>query len=350
MTRRLSLAVRPLVTLLGAMALVGLCVFTPPAALGQEGEMSPYAAKIGDKVISWEELDREVAVELYKTRLRAHTLRKDALKRVLEELLLAREAERRGISVEEFLQQEVEAKATEVTPQEVKDYIEEMQLSGDVEQLQRELKDFLATRKKAELREKLVEQLMQAPDVVVNMPPEPDPPRMEVATEGAPILGPPDAPVTIAEFSEFQCPFCRQSQEVLKKVKEVYGNQVKLVFKHFPINPRHLYALKAAEAGACAAEQGSFWQYHDALYAAPPDELDVPHLKAYAAALGLDAAQFDACLESGKYEAKVAHDIDDGLKAQASATPTFYIDGWYVVGAQPFEVFEKYIKMALSEK
>jgi protein-disulfide isomerase len=319
-----------------------------PTTLAQEPERAGYAAKIDDTIIPWDEVDRRVAVELYKTRLRAYTLRKKALERMLDERLIATEAERRGISVDELLQQEVEAKAKEVTPEEVEAYIEEMQLSGDLETLRPELEAFLAVQKRAKLRQDLVERLMQAPGVSVNTPQEPDPPRVDVATEGAPVLGSPDAPVTIVEFSEFQCPFCRKSQDVLKKIKEVYGERVKFVFKHFPINPTHRHALKAAEAGACTQEQGSFWRYHDRLFTVPPREMDVPNLKAYAAELGLDTEQFNACLEGGKYEAKVAQDVNDGLAAQASATPTFYISGWYVAGAQPFEVFEKYIERALS--
>lgn len=178
------------------------------------------------------------------------------------------------------------------------------------------------------------------------------PRRHEVSLDDDPVKGSPDAPVTIVEFSEFQCPYCGYYvREVFPKIDEAYikTGKVKYVFRDFPLLSIHPNAQKAAEAAGCAAQQGKFWEYHDVLFA-HQDALAVPSLKQYAADLGLDSAQFDACLDSGAMADEVAKDLADGQRYGVSGTPAFFVNGIKLTGAQPFETFQDLIEEELANR
>jgi len=168
--------------------------------------------------------------------------------------------------------------------------------------------------------------------------------RVEVSVDDDPSIGPEDAPITIVEFSDFQCPFCARAKPTIKQILENYGEQVRLVYRDFPIlGPQ---AQKAAEAAECADEQGKFWQYHDLLFA-NQQALDDSNLKQYAKDLGLDTAQFNDCLDSGKMAQEVEKDFRDGQNYGVRGTPAFFINGILVSGAQPYSVFEQIIEQEL---
>lgn len=165
-----------------------------------------------------------------------------------------------------------------------------------------------------------------------------------------PVLGDEDAPVTIIEFSDFQCPFCKRFyDETFDRIKEEYvrTGKVKIVYRDFPLdfNPD---AQKAAEAGECADDQGQFWAMHDMIFD-NQENIKVDDLKGYAEDLGLDTEEFNDCLDSGKHTEEVKADLNDGATGGVSGTPAFFIDGELISGAQPFEVFKAVIDAALEE-
>ncbi len=159
--------------------------------------------------------------------------------------------------------------------------------------------------------------------------------------------GDPNAPVTLLEYSDYQCPFCgRHVAQTAPQLDEQFikAGLVKHVFRNFPLNSIHPQAAKAAEAAECAGEENQFWAMHDKLFASQ-DEWSgntgaVDLFKQYAAALGLDAATFDGCLDSGKYVDKVNTDLQAGIEAGVTGTPAFFINDWFVSGAQPLTVFQ----------
>lgn len=170
--------------------------------------------------------------------------------------------------------------------------------------------------------------------------------RAEVSADDDPVKGPNSAKVTIIEFSDFQCPFCGRAQATLNQIQDTYGDDVKFVFRDFPLG-FHENAQKSAEAAECAHEQGKFWEYHDLLFE-NQEALAVTDLKGYAAELDLDTKQFNECLDSGKYEEEVKSDMDDGIAAGVKGTPAFFINGRSIVGAQPFANFKKVIDEELE--
>ncbi|MEW6329226.1 MAG: DsbA family protein [Candidatus Micrarchaeota archaeon] len=149
------------------------------------------------------------------------------------------------------------------------------------------------------------------------------------------------AQITIVEYSDFQCPFCGRSVPTVEKILEDYDGKVKLYFKHFPLG-FHQYAQKAAEASECAGDQGKFWEYHDKLFA-NQQALTTTDLKKYATDLGLDAAKFNTCLDTGAKASVVQADFAEGSANGVGGTPTFFINGKEVVGAQPYDAFKTVI-------
>ena len=165
--------------------------------------------------------------------------------------------------------------------------------------------------------------------------------------EGVPTDGPADAKVTIVEFSDFQCPFCSKAIPTMKALKKKYGDDLRLAFMHLPL-AFHEHANLAAQASLAAGEQGKFWEYHDLLFE-NQTALTQPDLEKYAAKLDLDMGKFKAALASKKFQAHIEKDMEEARQAGASGTPTFYVNGTQLVGAQPQDAFEKAIDAALAE-
>jgi protein-disulfide isomerase len=177
----------------------------------------------------------------------------------------------------------------------------------------------------------------------------PAPARTEVATAGYPARGPATAPVTIVEFSDFECPFCSRLFPTLKAVENIYLDRVRIVYRQFPLRRIHPFAEKAAEASLCANEQGKFWEMHDSLFG-DQEHLTIEALKARAVQLKLDTRAFNACLDSGKQVAAIDKDIADGAKAGVNGTPTMFINGRRLLGAQPFAEIQAVIEDELKKK
>lgn len=170
--------------------------------------------------------------------------------------------------------------------------------------------------------------------------------RVEVSADDDPSKGPADAPVTIIEFSDYQCPFCKKVEATINQIIETYGDKIRFVYRDFPLG-FHQYAQKAAEASECADEQGKFWEYHDKLFE-NQQAINIENMKRWARDLNLDPDKFDDCLDSGKYASEVQKDLQDGQAAGVSGTPTFFINGKKLSGAQPFSTFKAIIDAELA--
>lgn len=175
-------------------------------------------------------------------------------------------------------------------------------------------------------------------------------PVQNVELGDSPAWGPTDAKVTIVEFSDFQCPFCeRFKTQTYSRIREKYGNQIRFVFKHFPLSQIHPEALAAAAASECAREQGKFWEYHDILFQ-NQQNLTRTGLMAYAQQAGIsNVADFGQCVDTLKYRDRVEKDFNAGIGYSVSGTPTFFINGQYLAGALPFENFAQAIDAALAK-
>ena len=172
--------------------------------------------------------------------------------------------------------------------------------------------------------------------------------RYDVPVDDDPSLGAEDAPITIVEFSDYECPYCRQwHSEVYSQLIETYGEQIRFVYRDFPLASIHSNANSAAHAANCAHEQGVFWEYHDMLFGMEQGLGNGAYLD-YASQLGIDQADFQECIDSGRYEAEVQADFDFAAELGVRSTPTFFINGIAVVGAQPFDIFQQVIERELA--
>ena len=172
--------------------------------------------------------------------------------------------------------------------------------------------------------------------------------RYDVPAEGFPNIGPADAPITIVEFSDFQCPFCKRFRdETFDALLAAYPDQIRFVYRHLPLTSIHPEAFPAAEASMCANDQNSFWPYHDAIFANQQNMGQELFLQ-IAGDLGLDMTAFQDCLASQKYREQIQADADLALSLGVNATPTFFINGLAIVGAQPLEAFKQVIDQELA--
>jgi protein-disulfide isomerase len=185
-------------------------------------------------------------------------------------------------------------------------------------------------------------------------------PRALATADDDPSFGPEGAAVTIIEFSDFQCPFCKRfREETLDQIRQTYEGRVRFVYRDFPLSSIHAWAQMGAEAGECADDQDQFWAYHDLMLAnqtALNQQLQAEGIdgvsgtfKSYAGQLGLDTGAFSDCLDSGKYQQEVQKDYTDGIAAGVTGTPGFFINGVEVKGAQPFSAFQGAIEAALQQ-
>ena len=170
-----------------------------------------------------------------------------------------------------------------------------------------------------------------------------------VSVDDDPFLGPENAQLTLVEFSDFGCPFCkRHFDDVLPQLLATYGDDLRYVFRDFPITTLHPQAANAAEAAQCADAQGEFWDYHDILFENPGAQ-DLDSLKGYAVSLGLDSAAFDDCLDSDQFAEEVQADKADGTVYGVTGTPSFFLNGRHIVGAQPFIFFQEIMDEELAK-
>lgn len=179
---------------------------------------------------------------------------------------------------------------------------------------------------------------------------QPEPPVYveNVSIDDDPYLGTTGAPITIVEFSDYQCPFCAEVAPTIDDILTEYEGQILFVYRDLPLENIHPYAFKAAEAANCAGEQGKYWEMHTLLFANQA-ALSVENLKAHAVELELDPEQFNTCLDNGKYADEISHDASDALAYQVNSTPTFFVNGYRVVGASP-ELLRQAIEDALGKE
>jgi len=162
-------------------------------------------------------------------------------------------------------------------------------------------------------------------------------------------IGPADAAVTIVEFTDYDCPYCRRYyKDTFPQIMEKYGDQIRYVVRHFPLVSMHPQAVKAAEAAECAAEDGLFWEFNDFIMRGVPS-IDVESLKRYAADIGVNTEEFNRCLDEGEKAINVQQDLRDGYMLGVRGTPNFFVNQYTLSGAQPIDVFSAYIEAAMED-
>ncbi len=301
--------------------------------------------------ITDEELRKAAAADLDKLSLQMqqmrasfaqteHKILETNLLRLLADKLFEAEAAKRGITMEALLEKELEGKVKEPTPQDISSFYEtnKQLINKPLEQAADQIRQYLKAENRNREIGNFADRLKPEYKVSMLLPPL----RSKVETEGSPSKGPKDAPVTLVEFSDFQCPFCMRLSKTLGDVVAKYGDKVRVVYRQFPLSQIHPFAEKAAEASLCAADQNQFWQMHDLMFDTQ-NLLKNEDLEAKAVKLKLDSAVFDKCLDSGKHAEKVRQDQRDGYVIGVAATPALFVNGRFLSGALPLSDISKVI-------
>lgn len=303
--------------------------------------------------VTWGDVNELVAPDLrsmeIEYELNRYELQLQALDAKVTEALLQAEAEKAGVDLDTLLQHEIEEKAAQPTEEEIASYYRmvQRQLGGlSLEESRSLLQPELVRQKQIERYRAYIAELEEKAGVEKRLP-YPNLPRIDVTVaDHDPILGPADAPVTIVQFAEYQCPFCGRVNPTIQRIFEEYDGKVRLVYKDFPLQ-NHGRAIPAAVAAHCAGEQGSYWPMNKTLLG-NQTALEEADLQRYARELSLDLDAYDACRRSGKYEPTISQDMEDGRQAGVSATPSFLINGVFVAGAQPYDRFASLIDEELK--
>jgi protein-disulfide isomerase len=340
MTRRIALACALSLALIPVAQAAEKAAARPADKTPASGRPA-VVASVGGEAIDASELEAAGGARLFTIYTQEYTLRKQLLDDIINKKLFEKEAKSRGISVEELNRVEVEGKAAPVTEADLKAFYEQNKArfgqAAEVDAM-RQIETGLRQQRITARRTEYVAGLRKGASVKIML----EPPRIKIDAAGGPEKGPQSAPITIIEYADYQCPYCTRANASLKQVEEKYAGKVRIVFRDFPLTQIHPNAAKAAEAGACANEQGKFWPMHDRLFA-NQTKLTPPELKKHATELGLDSTAFDACLDSGKHAAAIRKSVEEGQRYGLSGTPSFFINGRLLVGAQPYEGFAQVI-------
>ena len=304
-------------------------------------------AVVGDHKITESDLDARLKPQIDQMRERMQqqleqnladqtaAMKRQTLKRMADDYLIEQAAKKEHLSVPDYLKKaDADSGITDAQAKQLYDQ-KGLQQLGSFERVKPRIVLVLS-------RKALIARLERDEPVRILLEPK----REKVDSSGHPALGPASAPVTIVEFSDFQCPFCRAAEPTLKELRTKYGDKVRIVYMDYPL-PFHNHSMDAARAARCAGEQGKFWPFHDALFA-DQKKLAPDDLKATAQTLGLNPAKFNACLDQTKYTDQVNKDEDAGKKVGVNGTPGFFVNGRFISGAQKPEAFEEIIDEELA--
>jgi protein-disulfide isomerase len=317
-----------------------------PAPAKNAAAVPPGTVAVLDgKPISASDLDAVLGSRLLKVRQQEYEIKSDAIKDYAFKLLEKQEAAAEGITVDELYRRNVTAKLAEPSNDEVSQIVRRYrgQLPANEDAARAQVVDYMTAQSKQKAEEKFRTELLAKAKLDILL----DPPRAEIPIDkDDPMVGNPSAPVTLVEFSDFQCPFCRHSQETLKQLRTAYGDKLRLVFKQLPL-AMHPQARISAEAALCAQDQGKYWEMREWMFSNQND-LKADALTAAAKTAGLDADVFSKCLATHATAARIDRDVKEAKDLGAAATPTFYVDGRMLEGAQTYDTFREVIDQELA--
>lgn len=332
----------------GSVLLIS-CFVVATASFGQSPDASkakrPVATADGQAIYD-EDLAASAQGQLLSLRNQEYEIKRKALDNLIEQKLLEAAAKKQGLTTEKLLAQEIDSKVSDPSDAEIEGYYLAVKdrMNRPLAEVKAQLRASVKQAKTQQVRQEYLKRLRADAKVAVLL----SPPRVEVASDPARVRGNAKAPVTIVEFSDYQCPYCRQVEGTLKDVLAKYGDKVTLSYRDFPLTSIHPQAMIAAQASRCALEQGKFWEYHDQLFTSA--KLEKGDLIGYARNLKLDDKQFESCLSSEKYKTDIEKDEQEGRKAGINGTPGFFVNGIALSGAQGQDAFARLIDDELGRK
>jgi len=330
-----------------AIAAIAICAaVSSPRAWADDPNAT--VATVGDHKITAKDLDAKVQPQLVQMRAalekrvdqliadKSFDLKRETLESMTDDYLLQQAADHDKLTVPDYIKKEYTGKSA-VTDAQAKEFYDKNKQPGTApyDKIKPQLLQMMN-------RQALLDRLRKGQPVKILLEPK----RLAVNSSGHPALGGKDAPVTIVEFTDFQCPYCKASEATLKQLHNKYGDKIRLVHMDYPL-PFHSHAHDAATAARCAGEQGKFWEFHDSLFA-HQDKLAPADLKATAKTLGMNSTKFNECFDKSQFDAQIKADQAAGEKVGVDGTPAFFVDGRPLTGAQPLPKFEDLIDDELA--
>ena len=318
------------------------CGWMTSAQAAAEPVPSIAVAHIGERAISLQELDAaggrplyDLAEQLYESRVRA-------LYQLLSTELLSREAQARGLTAQQLIDQEIVPQAAPVSDADIDSFLKAQgsKVPNDARGRQ-QARVYLGMKRQSDAKRAFVTQLFQKYQVRVALSAPPPPPPETVLGPMDPALGKADAPITVIAFSDYRCPYCRDLSRTLDQLLERFPDDVRIVYRNYPL---HDDSDTLAQAALCAADQGKFAAYHQSVFARNAGAKDVA---AIATDVGLDLASFDSCIQHKRHRARIDGDMKEGQRLGISGTPTLFIAGQRLRGAQSLERLTSAVQQAL---
>lgn len=318
------------------------CISMIPAEAADERAPSIAVAHIGERVISLQELDAaggralyDLAEQLYESRVRA-------LYQLLSTELLSREAQARGLTAQQLIDQEIVPKSADPSDADVDTFLKAQgsKVPNDARGRQ-QARVYLGMKRQSDAKRAFVTQLFQKYQVRVALSAPPPPPPETVLGPMDPVLGKPEAPVTIIAFSDYRCPYCRDLSRTLDQLLERHPDDVRVVYRNYPL---HDDSDALAQAALCAADQGKFAAFHQTVFARNAGAKDAA---AIAVDVGLDLPSFDACMKDQRHRSRIDGDMKEGQRLGISGTPTLFVAGQRLRGAQSLERLTSVVQQAL---
>jgi protein-disulfide isomerase len=288
------------------------------------------------------DLERQRPGSLFQARNSYYEATQKAVQDYIEDYLLRNQAEKEGVTLEQLLERHVTSTLPPDPPEEaLKVYYEGVDTTQPYEAVRNQILESIRQRRLARAKNAYVESLRSKAEISILL----KPPRAEIAYRDAPVRGSENAPVTIIEYADYECPYCQETQPALDKLEAEYKGKLAFVFKDTPL-PMHSHAEKAAEAAHCAGAQGKYWEYHDLLF--KERQLEVPQLKEAARELKLDGQAFDQCLDSNSQADLVRTQLNEASRLGLQGTPSFFINGRFFSGAMSYDKLREIVEQELG--
>jgi protein-disulfide isomerase len=315
--------VSTMVVVMGLAA--GLTTVTAAAEQNKQ-DNNGVVAQVGGTNLTTTDFENKEAGALLQARYQLYLAERKVLDKFVDQEILEIQAKKQGLTVDQLLAKEAYKGIKDPTDDQLEVYYEGVDSEQPFSAVRSQILDHIRQARHAKALAAYVETLKAQTNVHVMLAP----PAADVDAQSVNIHGSKDAPITLVEFADFQCPYCAKVNPVLLQIEKEYGDKLAVVFKDFPL-PMHKDAEKAAEGARCAGEQGKYWEYHDLLFSS--HETDLPSLKKHAGQLNLDQAKFATCLDSGSEAAAVKKDFMEGQRLGLTGTPSFFVNGHFFSGA-----------------
>ncbi|MBV8673792.1 MAG: thioredoxin domain-containing protein [Acidobacteriaceae bacterium] len=326
------------------LLIAGLClgIAATSSSYGQtSADPSMVVARVGGSNLTMADLQRKEGGKLLQAEFQYYINERKVLEELIDEQLIANEAQRRNMSVDELLNKEVYKDVKDPTEDQLEVYYEGLDTKEPYEAVRADVLAHIRELRRAKARTAFVENLRKQASInVLLMPPSADVNIAKAYSDGSQT-----APVVLVEFADYECPYCQKVNPQLQQLKKEYGDKLTLVFKDFPL-PMHHSAEKAAEAARCAGEQGKYWDYHNVLFYSK--QLDVDALKEHARVLKLDGDKFDACLDNGTQAPAVKQDLEEAKSLGLTGTPSFFVNGHFFSGVVDYNLLKDMVNQQLS--